>query len=144
MSAVDETRFEALGQEWTARFDFNAICRIEETFDKPFVEAILALMPAGLDAIDLDDPAKIAAAAARIRLGDVRLLLREGLLGTHPGVTLEQTGDLIQALGVQKAIGIVAAGMMSALGNDSGDEGGDAKGGANPRPRPKGRTGSAR
>ena len=140
MSALDEKRFDALGQEWTVRFDFNAMCRIEEAFDKPFMEVIVSVLPQ-VGAADMEDRGKVVAAAMQMRMGDVRVLLREGLAGAHPDVTLDQAGSVIGAIGIQAALEVVAWGVSRALGTDDGETGGgDAPGGANP-PRRKGKTG---
>ena len=46
MSAIDSQRFDALDQEWEIRFDFNAICEIEErTGEKFMIVAAPLLVP---------------------------------------------------------------------------------------------------
>lgn len=138
MSAADEKRFEALGKTWTARFDFNAMCRIEDEYNLPFMQAVSSIMPS-ISPEETDDPNKVMAAAMRMKFGDIRRILREALFDSHPGITLDQTGQIISSIGITSALEISAWAISKALGDN---EGGDASGTENPPQRsPKKRTG---
>lgn len=113
MSRLDEKRFTALGQEWIARFDFNATCAIEAETGKGFYEFVGPLM-IQLDENDAQDPAKIFAAIKGLRQSDVRLVLYHALSGAHE-VSLEDVGDIIQDIGTADAMGIVAWAIAQAM-----------------------------
>jgi len=127
--AVDEKRFVALGQEWTARFDFNSVCELEESYGRPFL-AIVAPMLGGLDEEDADNPAKQVEAASRIRMSDVRKIMHEALRAHHHDVTLQGVGDIIGDVGLATAMDVVAWAVLRALPQDKGGNGKPAK---NPR-----------
>lgn len=133
MAAIDEKRFEALGQEWVARFDFNSICELEDRTGQSFF-ALVAPFLSGLDARDQGDPGKVMAAARAIRFKDMRLVMHQALLAQHPEVTITDTGEIIGSIGLESAMEVVAWAIMK--GMPSKKEG--AKSGAgNP---PEGRT----
>ncbi len=121
MSRLDEKRFTALGQEWIARFDFNATCAIEEETGKGFYEFVGPLM-VQLDQEDLEDPAKVFAAIKGIRQSDIRLVLFHALAGAHD-VSLADVGEIIQELGTAEAMGIVAWAIAQAMAPSVGAEG---------------------
>jgi len=123
MSRLDEKRFMALGVEWTARFDFNATCAIEEETGKGFYEFVGPLM-VQLDAKDANDPAKVFAAIKGIRQSDIRLVMFHALSGAHE-VTIDEVGDIIHDLGTAGAMGIVAWAIAQAMapGGDAEPEG---------------------
>jgi hypothetical protein len=121
MSRLDEKRFTALGQEWTARFDFNATCAIEAETGKGFYEFVGPLM-IQLDAEDAKDPAKVFAAIKGLRQSDVRLVMFHALSGAHD-VSLEDVGDIIQDLGTAGAMGIVAWAIAQAMAPGGVEEG---------------------
>lgn len=136
MSAVDEKRFTALGREWIARFDFNAMCEIEENSGgRAFLE-IVSPMLGGLDVADLADQAVQLKAVSAIRMGDIRLILHQSLQGAQPGTSAEQTGAIIGAIGFQAAMGVVAWAVVKAMGSAASESGSDAAGGANPPRKP--------
>lgn len=139
MSAVDEKRFTALGREWIARFDFNAMCEIEENSGgRAFLE-IVSPMLVKLDVADLADQAVQLKAVSAIRMGDIRLILHQSLQGAQPGTSAEQTGAIIGAIGFQAAMGVVAWAVVKAMGSaasDDSESGSDAAGGANPPRKP--------
>lgn len=136
MSAVDEKRFKALDREWTARFDFNAMCEIEERCGRPFLE-IVAPMLQRVDTSSADQASLIGAARA-IRMSDIRLLFHQSLLGAHPEVTEIDAGELIAAIGFTEAMGIVAWAVVRGIGSG---EGSDAAGAANPPTKATAKTG---
>jgi hypothetical protein len=124
MSRLDEKRFMALGQEWIARFGFNAQCAIEEETGKGFY-AFVAPMLIQLDADDAAEPAKVMAALSGLRKTDMRLILRHALSEAHD-IAIDEVGDIIQDIGDAKAMEVVAwaiARAMPAAGDDEEAEG---------------------
>lgn len=130
MSRIDDKRFEALGQNWIARLDFNATCAIEEetgesfyTVSAPFLEQI--------DAGDAGNPAKVLQALGGRHNSRIRLILFHALLGQHPDVTLDQTGVIIGAIGLQEATAVVLWAIARGLGADldaaDGEDAGNVK-----------------
>lgn len=113
MSRLDEKRFTALGQEWVARFDFNATCAIEEETGKGFYEFVGPLL-IQLDRQDAKDPAKVFAAMRGLRLSDIRLVLFHALRGAHD-VSLAQVGEIIHELGTAEAMATVAWAISQAM-----------------------------
>ena len=120
MSRLDEKRFKALGQEWAARFDFNATCAIEAETGKGFWEFVSPLM-IKLDPEDAMNPGKVMTAMAGLRQSDIRLIMFHALSGAHD-VTIEQVGEIIQDIGSAEAMGVVAWALGQAMGGE-GDEG---------------------
>lgn len=131
--AADEKRFSALGRDWIARFDFNAICEIEDRFDRPFLEMVAPLL-SGVSEADKSDPVKVAQAASRIKMSDLRAIMYQSLLDAQPETTATDTGNIIADIGIDGAMGIVGWAVVKAM--PSG--GGDGAASANP---PKGRKG---
>lgn len=123
MSRLDEKRFQALGAEWIARFDFNATCAIEEETGESFY-AVAAPFLAQLDKDDAGDPAKVLAALGGRYNSRIRLLLFHALSGAHE-VTLEDVGNIIGDIGLQEAMGIVLWAIAKGMGADpdAADEG---------------------
>ncbi len=66
------------------RFDFNALCRLEEDFGCSIEDVALRLGDDG----------------RAPRMGDLRMAFRAGLGGGH---TLEEAGDLMSRIGFQRA-----------------------------------------
>lgn len=120
MSRLDEKRFKALGQDWIARFDFNATCAIEDETGKTFYEFVGPLL-VQLDAEDAEDPTKVFAAIKGIRQSDIRLVLFHALIGQHEDTTLEQVGRIIQDIGTAQAMAIVAWAIVQAMPTASDD-----------------------
>ena len=112
--AADEKTFSALGQDWTARFDFNAICAIEERYDRPFLEMVAPLL-GGVSAEDADNPEAVAAAASRIKFSDLRIIFHQSLLHHQPETTAEGAGDVIADMGLEAAMEIVAWAVLTAM-----------------------------
>jgi hypothetical protein len=139
MSAIDEQRFKALGREWTARFDFNAICEIEERRDgRAFLE-IVAPMLQKIDASEAANPSRQLAAASALRFSDVRMILWQALLGAQPDTTEAETGEVIAEIGFGEAMRLVAWAIAKGLnsGQAEGDdvEPGNPKAAAKPKRR---------
>lgn len=128
--ARGEVSFEALEKTWTFLFGMNAICAAEEEFDKPFVEVIGEILPgaAGL----VGDPEAAKDAAKRMRFGNIRKMLRFGLIEYHDDIDDLTVGSICDALTLPKVTEILGQGLAAALGG-----GEDAESGAtNPR-RPR-------
>lgn len=141
MSLLDSKRFKALGQDWTARFDFNCAIELEENDPqaRSFMEMVSPFLMR-LDEKDRTDPAKALAAAKAIKFGDIRMILTEALREAHPDITENMVGKICAAIGVGKATEIVAWAVVQALPAtedeaDGGDEGG-ATSDANPPKKP--------
>lgn len=128
MSRLDEKRFKALGQEWIARFDFNATCAIEEETGKGFYEFVGPLL-IQLDREDAKNPAKVFEAMKGIRQSDIRLVLLHALSGAHD-VTAEEVGDIVQEIGMGEAMAIVGWCLVQAMPGRSGD--GETEGNGSP------------
>lgn len=141
MSRLDEKRFTALGQEWIARFDFNATCAIEEETGKGFYEFVAPLL-IQLDTEDAKDPEKVMKAIIGLRQSDIRLVIYHALSGAHE-VTLEDVGDIIQEIGTPAAMGVIAWAIARAMPSAS-DEAENTEGNGTPPPKPKARKPAAR
>lgn len=124
--SADEKTFAALGRDWTARFDFNSICAIEERYDRPFLELVAPLL-AGVSVDDRNDPAKVAAAASKIKFADLRAVLHQALLANQPETTVEDTGRVIADIGLEDTMAIVGWAVVKAMPSKQADEG-NAKG----------------
>lgn len=133
--ARGEVSFKALGESYTFLFGFNAICAAEDDFDQPFVEIVGEILPgAAGDLASNPDAAKEA--AKRMRFGNIRRMIRFGLVQHHPGITDLEVGEIIDEIGLPKATEILGRGLALALGGD--DEDGGESGDGNPRrPRPR-------
>lgn len=141
MSRLDEKRFRALGQEWIARFDFNATCAIEDETGKGFYEFVAPLL-IQLDEEDAKDPAKVMQAITGLRQSDIRLVIYHALSGAHD-VTKADVGDIIQEIGTPAAMGIIAWAIARAMPTAS-DEHGDEEGNAPPQRKPTPRKSAAK
>lgn len=97
-----EVAFEVEGQTYKLVLDFNALCEVEEVL--------------GAGGMDLARPKAI------------RAIFWAALLRHHPDVTVQDAGDLIGALGLERAGEVVAEAM-----NRSGLAGGDGQAAANPQ-----------
>jgi hypothetical protein len=116
--AADEKRFEAGGSEWIARFDFNAICELEERYDRPFLELVAPFL--GSVSADDSNEARIAA-ASRIKFSDLRAIFHQCLLSAQPDTTAKGAGDLIGEVGLPAVMEVVTWAIMKAM--PKGDEG---------------------
>ena len=100
-SVRGEVAFEVEGRDYKLVLDFNALCEVEDVL--------------GADGMDLARPKAI------------RAIFWAALLRHHPDVTVQDAGDLIGALGLERAGEVVAEAM-----NRSGLAGGDGQAAANP------------
>lgn len=96
--------FDALGAPWELRFTTNALCRLEERAGKSLADVLA----------DIDTPA--------LRRITYRLLIWAGLRD----VTLEQAGDIIDAIGPAETDRIVAAALRAAMPPQDGEPGNGA------------------
>ena len=106
--------FEAGGAKYTAVFGFKAMKATEVHYDKPFFRAIQTAMPS-VAPEDAGDKAKVAEAAADIRLSDVGTLFQFALLKHHPELTDADVEELIDDIGLEKASEIIGDALASAL-----------------------------
>lgn len=103
--------FTAEGQGYTLLLDFNALCDLSEELPD--------LMSGGQE---LTDPRKI------------RTVFHAGLKRNHPGITLEQAGDIIQAVGIAEAADLLGKAFEASFGKEVG------KAGAGPRRPSRGKS----
>jgi hypothetical protein len=90
--------FDALGTRHCLRFDFNALCQIEADFDNTPVAEVMAQMSNRQGRPPL--------------MRDIRRVFRAGL---GPDVTEEQAGDVIAALGIEPAMGLMERALLLAF-----------------------------
>ena len=121
MSANGERAVEALGRRWTLLFDFNAMCRVEEAYDRPFLEVVQRLFPQ-VAPEDMADPVKVAQAAMAVRFTDVRAVLQHALIEKHPEATGDLAGKIIQEIGMQEAVQLVGWAVKSAIGAEEAED----------------------
>lgn len=132
MSAIDQKRFKALGQNWIARFDFNAICNLEERVGSGFWEFVSPMM-IQLDEGDAGNEQKVMEAVTGLRMSDLRLVMFFALQSNHAEMTEALAGDIIQDLGgFSGAMEIVAWAIMQAIPFDTSEDEGGATGAPNP------------
>ena len=112
--AADEKRFTANGKEWVARFDFNAICEIEDRYDAPFLEFVAPFL-GSLNVEDASDDAALVRAASLIKFTDLRTIFHQSLLACQPETTPADAGELISDMGLEAAMGVVVWAITSAL-----------------------------
>lgn len=104
-----EARFDHGGQAYTMRFDFAALCEIEELLDKP-IKDVMAELQGG-------NP----------RMKTIASIVLGGLRGNHPDVGLNEVGQLLV-----DAPDVVISAMNRAI---SGSAPADREGGAKSNPR---------
>lgn len=144
MSRIDEKRFKALKQDWNARFDFNAMCALEEETRKGIYE-FLAPMVIQLNEKDAADPSAVLKAVSALKMSDLRLVIYHALSGHHD-VSPEDVGDIIEDIGMAKAMQIVGWAFQRAMptkSNNEAEEGG-ATSSKNPPSRAKRRKPAAK
>jgi hypothetical protein len=134
MSRLDEKRFTALGQEWIARFDFNATCAIEDETGQGFYEVVAPYL-VQLDEHERQDPGKVLEVLKGIRNSTTRMVLFHALADQHD-VTPELVGKIIQDIGRLEAQRIVTWAIVRGLDGDA-DQLEDAEGNAASAPKPK-------
>jgi hypothetical protein len=87
-----ETGFEADGKAYTLVFNFNAMCALEGQVGADFATIVTSMRPTHL-----------------------RALMWAGLQKYHRGVTIDQAGDLVDALGIVEAMRIVGEAVTAAF-----------------------------
>lgn len=112
--ASDEKRFDVAGVEWIARFDFNAICELEERYDKPFLSLVAPFL-AGVDESEAGNPEAQMRAASAIKFSDMRAIFHQSLLDAQPDTTIADAGDVISVIGLDGAMGVVAWAITKAM-----------------------------
>ena len=99
-----EVGFEADGQQYTLRLSFNALCALEGKIGQTFNVVIAAMA----------DP-------ARMSFVNIRALLWAGLLHHHRTMTIDAAGDLIEAVGIAEAVGLIGEAVALAFPQPEGD-----------------------
>lgn len=122
--------FEHEGERYTAYFGFRAMKAVERHYELPFMEALQRAMPQ-LSADAAGDKAKIAEAAASIRLTEIGRLFEFALLKHHPKVSEDDVEAMIDGLGFGRVSAIIAEAISAALVQE-----GEGEAAANP---PRGR-----
>jgi hypothetical protein len=92
-------QFEALGQVWALRFDINAFCRIEEELGIEDAEAFQQML------------------GQKLSFRKLRALFACALA---PAATLEEAGEIITALGLERTTELIRAGIEAAFPNAKG------------------------
>jgi hypothetical protein len=155
---IGEQVFDALGKRFTLFLGTTAQCAIEEQYDRGFFAVVADAMP-GVDAAtamavaqsmttgDALPPhlAERAATAMRgIRMTVLRDLAWHGLRRHHPGLSLDDVGDVIDDLG-QEAFGEIMGRAIRAAQGQAKEAGGVTKSGKPARraTSPRGKTGPA-
>ncbi len=93
--------FDALGKSWEVRFTTNAICRLEERAGKSLQEVLAETAEGGRRTLAF------------------RLLIWAGL----GGVTLEDAGDIMDAIGPAETDRVIAQALRLAFPPTAGDAG---------------------
>jgi len=118
--------FEAAGEKFTAVFGFKAMKAVEAHYDLPFFQALQEALPS-LSPEDANDPAKVAAAGASIRMSAVGKLLECALMKHHPGLSEDDIDDIVDEIGIEAVGGIIGDAVSAAIVKE-----GDGKSPANP------------
>ena len=94
------------GKEYTVRFSVEALCHLEETFGKSFIEI----------ARELNDVNKLSVTV-------MRKVLWAGLIEYQPNMTLKEAGELIVPLGGgMKVLSLLEEGLRVAFPQADDDE----------------------
>lgn len=101
--------FEARGQVLALRYDFNALCRLEEVFDRPL---------ARLDSI-------LAPKDGEVSLRDLRRLFAVGL---DRSATEDEVGLVIDEIGMTRAFAMVLEAIELAMPKAEGGAAGKTRG----------------
>lgn len=126
-------RFEAGGERYSAVFGFRGMKLVERRFDKGFFAALQEAMPQ-LDPADMDDPEKVRAAAAGLRMENVASLFEAALAKHHPDLGEEEVEELLDELGMTRVGEILGGAVAAAIAKAA--EGGDDSSPPHPRKRP--------
>lgn len=84
MSVTGEVSFEALGRNWTAVFDTNTICRVEDRLDKGIGEVAGVILAGG-------------------RIGYIRTVLWAVMVQCDPKITEAKVGEAMDEIGFERA-----------------------------------------
>lgn len=126
MSAIDGQRFTALGQEWEVRFDFNAMCDIEERTGEPFMASAAPFL-ALIDENALGNEKAMVQVASRVSFGNMRQLLHWVLLPANSDLEKSEVGEIVNEIGLTETVAVLATAIAKAI-----PQGGDAAGDENP------------
>lgn len=102
-----EVTFDAKGKTWTLQFTTNAMCEVEDAFEKSIVEV----------ANDLQSE-------AGVKIKSIRTLFKIGIGGCD---SVEQAGDLMDAVGIQAAGELLGKAFSAAFPDADGEGGGKPK-----------------
>lgn len=103
--------FEAAGARHVLRFDFNALCQIEEDFGAGMTDIAARLQ---------GQPGKPP------RLSDIRLAFRAGLGANY---TVEHAGGLIGEIGAERAVALIGEALQRAFPDQEAAPTGAGRGG---------------
>lgn len=92
--------FEADGKRWVLRFDFNALCALEEGL--------------GVDLASLGAPGQA------VRAATLRTMVRVGLAHHHGELSDLAAGDIVQAVGLAAMTELVAQAFTAAFAVPAG------------------------
>lgn len=108
-----EVPFDAMGARWTLFIGTAAQCALEQEHDKGFFAILQDAMPSvGLG--DVEDKAKMAAAARDLRIGTLRSFALHGLAKHHPGILMAEVNDIIDDLGFKRFGEIIGTAIAAA------------------------------
>jgi hypothetical protein len=134
MAALDPegvVSFEAAGRTYKALFGFRAQKEVEIRYEKPFLSAVIEIMPfAGLSEEEQANESKVTEAMARVESGKLGELLGLTLAKHHPDLAEDEIEDIFDALNVLGVIKVLMLAIFSAMGKEE-----DGKSAA-PGPRP--------
>ena len=142
MSAIDSQRFDALDQEWEIRFDFNAICEIEERTGEKFM-IVAAPLLALVDMDDANDEVSMLSIAQRVDFANIRQLLFWALEGAHRDIDIRTAGTIVQAIGLPRAVEVIAKAIARALPTGGGEPDGTANPPKKAQRKPRRKVGKA-
>lgn len=129
-----EVPFDALDRRWTLFIGTAAQCALEAEHDKGFFAVLQDAMPS-VALADVDDKAKMAAAARDLRIGTLRSFAMHGLAKHHPNLQPAEVDDIIDDLGFH-AFGEIIGTAIAAAADRAAEEGGKAPGKPRTRAHP--------
>ncbi len=115
--------FDAGGKSYRLFFGMRAMKEIERHYDRAFMLAIQSVMPP-LSAEDMADKAKVAAASASVRLGDIAKLFEFGLGKHQHDLSEDDVDGLIDDIGVGEASRLLGEALAASLCAGEADEDG--------------------
>ncbi len=108
-----EVPFDALGGRWTLFIGTTAQCGLEQEHDKGFFAILKDAMPS-VGLADVEDKAKMAAAARDLRIGTLRSFAVHGLAKHHPDLLPAEVDDIIDDLGFKRFGEIIGTAIAAA------------------------------